>query len=221
MSVSDAAIMPPVQDSAVANFQPRRRHKSSTVSARVRVSVIAAAVTVATACAASPSPRPVKPSFSVVVALTLTRPAVEARGSSPMRATIAARCGPILGRSQMRVTSTWAMAPPCARDQIGGMAQESVGRRRRAIADRSAENACRYRRRRRRRESRRSMRAALHRRRNGRPAHTVVWNFHAAKPEMVAGAEGVHVKTLAGADVAHGRGKAPLRVAQIILPSSP
>ena len=32
MSVSAAAIMPPVQDSAVASFQPRRRHRSSTVS---------------------------------------------------------------------------------------------------------------------------------------------------------------------------------------------
>ena len=68
---------------------------------------------VATACAAIPSPRPVKPSCSVVVALTLTRSA--GRPSSPAtRATIAARCGPILGCSQIRVTSTCSMRPPAA-----------------------------------------------------------------------------------------------------------
>src|SRR5580704_3528622 len=46
--------------------------------------------TVATACAAMPSARPVKPSFSVVVALTLTRSGVMPRMAA-MRATIAAR----------------------------------------------------------------------------------------------------------------------------------
>src|SRR5713101_76115 len=48
--------------------------------------------TVATACAAIPSPRPVKPSLSVVVALTLTRDAAMSRIEAT-RSTIAARCG--------------------------------------------------------------------------------------------------------------------------------
>ena len=43
-----------------------------------RASVQSGSRTVATACAAMPSPRPVKPSFSVVVALTLTRSARDA-----------------------------------------------------------------------------------------------------------------------------------------------
>src|SRR6516165_9504198 len=46
--------------------------------------------TVATACAAMPSPRPVKPSLSVVVALTLTRAAATPRIAATL-SVIAAR----------------------------------------------------------------------------------------------------------------------------------
>ena len=54
------------------------------------------------------------------------------------------------------------------RDRRHGAGSDATARR--AIADRPAGNACRYRRRRARRGSRRSARAARHRRRNGRPA---------------------------------------------------
>src|SRR5205085_5888273 len=46
-----------------------------------------------TACAAMPSPRPVKPSFSVVVALTLTCARAAPR-SAASAARIASTCGP-------------------------------------------------------------------------------------------------------------------------------
>ena len=49
-----------------------------------------------TASAAMPSPRPVKPSFSVVVALTLTRSMATPR-SSAMCAVMRTMCGAILG----------------------------------------------------------------------------------------------------------------------------
>jgi hypothetical protein len=60
---------------------------------------------VAVAMAAMPSCRPVNPNPSVVVALTLTRPSVKPSNSANL-VTIAARNGPIFGRSQMIVTST-------------------------------------------------------------------------------------------------------------------
>ena len=44
-----------------------------------------------------------------------------------------------------------------------------------------------------------------------------VRNLHAAEPEMVAGAECVHVESLTGADVAQRGAKASFRVAQIVL----
>ena len=65
---------------------------------------------VATACAAMPSSLPVKPSFSVVVALTEMRDASTARIAA-RRAAIAAACGAIFGRSQIRVTSALASNP--------------------------------------------------------------------------------------------------------------
>ena len=61
-----------------------------------------------------PSLRPVKPSFSVVVALTLTRSGASPRISAT-RSTIRARCGEIRGRSPMIVTSTAAIWPPLSR----------------------------------------------------------------------------------------------------------
>src|SRR5690606_37508955 len=58
----------------------------------------------ATAWAAIPSPRPVKPSFSLVVALTLTASRSTSQVSA-MRWRISAACGPTLGRSQTMVMS--------------------------------------------------------------------------------------------------------------------
>src|SRR5690606_4659430 len=64
-----------------------------------------------TAMAAMPSPRPVKPSFSLVVALTLTRPASTCRSAA--RVSLIARAwGPIFGRSQMTVMSALARLQP-------------------------------------------------------------------------------------------------------------
>ena len=58
-----------------------------------------------------PSPRPVKPSFSVVVAFTEMREPSTPRMAAN-RADIAAACGAILGRSQIKVTSALASRPP-------------------------------------------------------------------------------------------------------------
>src|SRR5437763_1228476 len=60
--------------------------------------------TVATAWAAMPSRRPVKPSPSVVVALTLTRP-LSMSAMRAMLVTMASRCGPMRGASQINVRS--------------------------------------------------------------------------------------------------------------------
>ena len=68
----------------------------------------------ATASAASPSPRPVKPSLSVVVARTFTRP-----GSTPIAsasfARIASRSGAILGSSPTSTQSAFASSKPASR----------------------------------------------------------------------------------------------------------
>ena len=73
-----------------------------------------------------PSPRPVKPSFSLVVALTATRssamPAISA-----ILARMASRCGPIFGASQTTVMSIWAMRPPRALHALDRKLKEPVG----------------------------------------------------------------------------------------------
>ena len=104
-----------------------------------------------------PSARPVKPSRSVVVALTLTRSASSERISA-MRSIMAARWGPIFGRSQIMVTSRWVMRPPLP-GQVRPHAAGNGPKRRLANGDRSAGNACRYRRRRWHPAARRSARA--------------------------------------------------------------
>src|SRR5271165_362846 len=70
--------------------------------------------TVAVARHAIPSLRPVKPSRSVVVALTATRP-MSRPAISATRARIASRWGPIFGASQIKVASRWTRTPPRAR----------------------------------------------------------------------------------------------------------
>ena len=78
MAVSVAAISPPVQDSAAVTVSLRARHASRSFAAcgqqpfvdRDRVGH--GRLTVAAAVAAIPSPLPMKPSPSLVVALTLT-----------------------------------------------------------------------------------------------------------------------------------------------------
>src|SRR5690606_26338836 len=69
--------------------------------------------TVAVAIAAMPSPRPMKPSFSIVVAFTLTRPASMPAIAAMFRR-IASACGAIFGASQSSVASSSAMRPPRA-----------------------------------------------------------------------------------------------------------
>src|SRR6185295_4293952 len=70
--------------------------------------------TVAVAWATMPSPRPVKPSFSLVVALTATR-SVSMRASLAMFARIVSRWADIRGNSQTIVRSRCAIRPPRAR----------------------------------------------------------------------------------------------------------
>src|SRR5690606_8559187 len=63
------------------------------------------------ACAAMPSSRPVKPSFSLVVALILTRSSsIPSRCATFSR--IASACGPTLGRSQITVMSALPTCHP-------------------------------------------------------------------------------------------------------------
>ncbi len=168
---------------------------------------------VATACAAIPSPRPVKPSFSVVVALTLTRSGAMPRIAA-IRSIIATRCGPIFGRSQMIVTSTAATAPRASPHQFGGVAQELVGRR--AAPARIA-----------RREVHADIAGA------DRTEHRVgqgvkadigigmtdeapsVRDFDAADPEMITGGERVYVEALPDADIALPGGDEPLGCGEI------
>src|SRR6185312_5152285 len=70
--------------------------------------------TLGVAIAAMPSLRPMKPSFSLVVALTEMRSG-EMPSIAESSAVIAARCGPILGASQISVMSALAMRPPRSR----------------------------------------------------------------------------------------------------------
>src|SRR4051812_13533681 len=94
-------------DGGMGDRQVRRQPAESDLQLQVH----AEKTTVAVACAAMPSRRPVNPSPSVVVALTLTR-AASRPSVSASRATMAPRCGPTFGRSQMIVTSTWLKRPP-------------------------------------------------------------------------------------------------------------
>src|SRR5690606_548865 len=66
-----------------------------------------------TACAAMPSPRPVKPSRSLVVALTLTAPTGMPR-SSAMHSRMAMTCGASFGRSQTTTLSRLPTCMPCS-----------------------------------------------------------------------------------------------------------
>ena len=128
--------------------------------------------TVATACAAMPSPRPVKPSCSVVVALTLTRSGGEPEDLGDARnhgLAVRADLRPLADDRHVERGDAAALGAHQARRHGRG----SGRRRRRAIAGRSAGSACRCRRRRSRRAPRRSTHAGRHRRRNGRRAPAV------------------------------------------------
>ena len=132
-----------------------------------------------------------------------------------MRATMAARWGPILGRSQISVTSTWAMLPPAAATSRGGMAEEAM--RRRAAPLRIAG-----------REMQADIAGAE--RAQDRVGERVepdigigmadqaalMRELDAAEPDAVAGAEGVDVEALAGADVARLRREPALGLVQIL-----
>ena len=137
-----------------------------------------------------------------------------------MRATMASRCGPIFGRSQISVTSTCAMTPPLARDQFGGMAQEPVGRgaaplriaRRKMHADIAGADRAEH--------------GVGQRVQAGigvgmADQAMVVRHLDAAEPDMIARAEGVDIETLAGADIAEPRSDAPLGLARDPPASSP
>jgi hypothetical protein len=77
---------------------------------------------VTVASAAIPSSRPVKPSRSEVVALTETgRPDPQKPASDCM----SAACGPIFGRSQISVRSTWVIGSPSPASSHG-VGQEDV-----------------------------------------------------------------------------------------------
>ena len=85
--------------------------------------------TVAVAIAAMPSPRPVKPSFSLVVALTATRSIGDAgdrRRCARAWRRDAGRCAAPRRRS---VTSRWAMRPPRARTRSTAKARKRSERR--------------------------------------------------------------------------------------------
>src|SRR4249919_592590 len=84
---------------------------SSALSALIPYAARSARTSNTAACAAIPSPRPVKPSFSLVVALTLTASRSIPR-SAASRSRIAGACGPTLGRSQTTVMSALPTRQP-------------------------------------------------------------------------------------------------------------
>ena len=103
------------QENLLAPTEPKIKQDFKRLSAGLKFAFYIGARTVAVAWAAIPSPRPVKPKPSVVVAFTLIRfgstPAMLARW-----ATMASRCGPTLGRSQIMVMSKCVSVPPRARN---------------------------------------------------------------------------------------------------------
>ena len=125
--------------------------------------------TVATAWAAMPSPRPVKPSRSVVVALTEMRPARPPAARPAARSSPGA-CGAIFGPLADQRHVGIGQSAAARGDALGGVAQEAraVGILPGRLA--RAGSAGRYRPRPARRRSRRTARGCRHRRRNGRPA---------------------------------------------------
>ena len=158
---------------------------------------------VALAVAAMPSSRPVKPSRSLVVALTATREMLTPVISA-MRARMVSRSGPIFGRSQISVTSRLAMRPPRAVTRSTAYFEEVVGRGalplrvagRKVRADvavrQRAENGVDQR-----------MQADIAVGMGEKAA--CVRHADAADHQMIAVAEGVHVVAGAGPDVAeHG-----------------
>ena len=160
---------------------------------------------VALAVAAMPSSRPVKPSRSLVVALTATRE-MSTPEISAMRARMVSRKGPIFGRSQIMVTSRLAMRPPRCGDALDGVFQELVGggalplrvARREVRADvavgERAEDGV---------DQRMQADIAVG---MGQKA-LGVRHAHAADHDMVALAEGMHVVARAGPDVAEQAGQ--------------
>ena len=160
-----------------------------------------------------PSPRPVKPSFSLVVALTADAVDVNAGEARRCVARMASRCGPIRGASQTMVTSRWAMQPPRALNALDGECEEAVGRGAAPL-----------------RIAGRKMRAdvAVGERAEDRVGERMqrdvgvgmagervrVRDAHAAERDMVAGAERVHVDAGAGAHVAERGRSAWLRRAR-------
>src|SRR5579864_1462195 len=98
--------------------------RAEVVSEAVRGASAHGSRTVAVARHAIPSARPVKPSRSVVVALTATRP-MSTPAILATRARIASRCGPILGASQTSVKSRWTIRPPRARTRLTAWARKT------------------------------------------------------------------------------------------------
>ena len=124
-----ALMMVPGRDGEIADAENRGDDggNSQDVSCPV-ASLPEGNLTVAIAWAAMPSRRPVKPRPSVVVALTLTR-SMSIYRISAIRARMASRCGPTLGRSQMMVTSHMIDDAAFGAHQTGGMVQEFPRRR--------------------------------------------------------------------------------------------
>ena len=121
----------------------------------------------ATACAAMPSPRPVKPSRSVVVALTLTRSAPIPRiCGDPLDHRRAMRRDPRPLANDRDIDTGDGAAPRA--DEFGGMAQELFRGRTAPSRIATAENAADIAGADRAEHARRSAHAARHRRRNGR-----------------------------------------------------
>ena len=81
---------------------------------------------VAVAWAAMPSPRPMKPSPSLVVALTATRSTAMPQISA-MRRRMASRCGPIFGASAMIDKVEMDDDAAARGDPPGGVRQEPIG----------------------------------------------------------------------------------------------
>ena len=206
--MSAAATSPPVQDSAVARRKPRARKRSSTrlaagASSRSITQALHGSRTVAVAMATMPSPRPVKPSFSLVVALTATRaagmPAIAA-----MRARIASRCGEMRGASHTMRDVEMRDHAAAGAHAFAGEGEKAVRRRaaplrvarRKVLADialgERAENGVDQR-----------MQRDVGIRVAGHPAR--MRNADAAEHDVVAIDKGVHVEAVPGAHIGERR----------------
>ncbi len=169
---------------------------------------------VAVAMAAIPSPRPMKPSFSLVVALTATRSMVTP-ATAAMRARMASRCGPIARRLADDGDVEMGDAAAALAHALRREGEEAVGARALplriagrkmradvAVGERAEDGV----------DQRMERRVGI----GIAGEAALMGDAHPAEPDMIAVAERMHVVAGGGADIAE-RGELRRRDAREIL----